>query len=183
MTGVTTPAPEPGTPWVSDVVTVAASPIEGRGLHATEDMAAGTIVIRLAGRLVSSHELARIMSRVEAEPDAVYVDTITVDEDRHLVMAPGSLVHFGNHSCDPNCWHVGPYAIATRRAVRRGQELTIDYATSSGAGGFSMRCRCGSSLCRGEVSSDDWRRPELQDRYRGHWVPALEERIRSTGTE
>jgi SET domain-containing protein len=165
------------------MVTVAPSPIEGRGLHATEDIAAGTVVIRLAGRLVSSRELAGILVRAEADPDAAYVDTITVDENRHLVFPTGSVVHFGNHSCDPNTWHVGPYEIATRRDIRRGQELTIDYATSSGAGAFSMECRCGAHLCRGEVSSEDWRRPELQDRYRGHWVPALEERIRSTRTE
>jgi hypothetical protein len=181
-------------------VTVAASAIEGDGLYADDDVVAGTVLIRLAGRLVSSGELAGILGsadlgrpergrpdpgrpdagRPDPERPAPYVDTIAVDEDRHLVLAPGSIVHFGNHSCDPNMWHVGPFEIAARRDIRAGEELTVDYATHSAAAGFSMRCACGSSLCRGEVSSDDWRRPELQDRYRGHWVPVLADRIQSS---
>ncbi|MEU7875338.1 hypothetical protein [Dactylosporangium sp. NPDC049140] len=31
----------------------------------------------------------------------------------------------------------------------------------------------------GVVTGDDWRRPELQARYGGHWVPALLARIRA----
>jgi hypothetical protein len=90
-------------------------------------------------------------------------------------------VHYGNHSCDPNLWHVGPYEIATRRPVRAGEELTMDYATQTGTPGFSMSCRCGAAGCRGEVTSEDWRRADLQARYAGHWVPALEARIAKGG--
>jgi len=72
---------------------------------------------------------------------------------------------------------VGPYEIVARRDIAPGDELTIDYGTNSDSADFSMRCRCPSRLCRGVVSGQDWRRAELQDRYRGHWVPALEKRI------
>jgi hypothetical protein len=27
----------------------------------------------------------------------------------HLVLPPDTLIHYGNHSCDPTMWHVGPY--------------------------------------------------------------------------
>ncbi len=170
----------PGEIWTRDTVTVAPSAIAGDGLYARSDVVAGTVVIRLGGHLVSSGELAEILGSADSGGPAPYVDTIAVDEDRHLVLAPGSIVHFGNHSCDPNMWHVGPFEIAARRDIRAGEELTVDYATHSAAAGFSMGCSCGASLCRGEVSSDDWRRPELQDRYRGHWVPVLADRIRSS---
>jgi uncharacterized protein len=165
--------------WVSDKVTVAPSAIDGQGLYAADDLEAGTVVIRLAGRLVSSAELAELLGSAQAAGGGSYVDTITVFDDRHLVLPSGSIVHYGNHSCDPNLWHVGPYEIAARRNVGPGEELTVDYATNSAAPGFAMRCRCRSSLCRGEASSEDWRRPELQERYGGHWTPALDVRIRS----
>ena len=71
------------------------------------------------------------------------MDTLSIYEDAHLVLPPGTLIHFGNHSCDPNMWHVGPFEIATRRAVDVGEELTIDYGTPSGVAGFSMACSCG----------------------------------------
>jgi hypothetical protein len=69
--------------------------------------------------------------------------------------------------------------LATRRDVVVGEEATFDYGTQSGAPGFRMTCRCGTSSCRGVVTSDDWRDDELQRRYEGHWVPALQALIDS----
>ncbi len=144
-------------------------------MFAADAVPADTIVIRLGGRLVSSAELDILLAT--ADLAAPYVDTLTVDEDLHLVLPPETSVHFVNHSCDPTLWHVGPYEVATRRALRPGEEATIDYGTLSGAEGFVMACRCRSAQCRGRISSEDWRRPDLQERYLGHWVPALQQRI------
>jgi SET domain-containing protein len=170
----------PEHPWLHEKLAIQESAIEGKGLFATEDLPADLVVIRLAGRLVSSLELASLIDRAKADPSVAYVDTLTIYEDVHLVLPPATKVHFGNHSCDPNLWHVGPYDIATRRRVAAGEELTIDYGTQSGASGFSMTCHCGSPHCRSVISSNDWRLRYLQDRYRNHWVPALEERISGT---
>lgn len=159
-----------------EAVVVRESAIAGQGLFASSPLAEGTVVIRVGGQLVGTDELARLIATSEH-----YVDTLTVLEDVHLVLPHATTVHYGNHSCDPNLWHVGPYEIATRRQVGAGEELTVDYATQTGAPGFSMPCRCGSAACRGEVTSEDWRRADLQARYTGHWVPALEERIARQG--
>ena len=169
-------ATPPSDPWVHEAVVVGDSPIAGRGLFALTTLEEGTVVIRLSGRLVGTEELRRLIGTSEH-----YVDTLTVFEDVHLVLPPATVVHYGNHCCDPNLWHLGPYEIAARRQVRAGEELTVDYATQSGAPGFSMRCCCAAADCRGEVTSEDWRRADLQARYAGHWVPALEERIARGG--
>ncbi len=145
----------------------------------TEDSAANTVVIRLGGRLVSSARLESLIAAADADLDARYVDTITVFEDAHLVLPPNTLLHFGNHSCDPTLWHIGPYELATRRAVAFGEEATIDYGTQSGTHGFEMNCTCGASNCRGSVTSCDWQDSTLQARYGDHWVPALQTRIDS----
>jgi hypothetical protein len=163
--------------WVHPGIAVESSPIEGKGLFAADDMGPGTILIRLTGRLVDTRELGELIRAVRADPSLPYVDTLTVNEDEHLVLPPGSIVHFGNHSCDPNMWHDGAFVITARKHISSGEELTIDYGTQSGAPGFSMPCHCGSPKCRKLVTSEDWRIPELQVRYRGHWVPALAERI------
>jgi len=162
--------------WIDERLVVAESAIEGRGLFFTDDLPAGTVVVRLGGAVVSSAELKDRIRRAEAA-QGDYVDTITLDDDAHLVLPPGTAVHFGNHSCDPTLWYVGPGELVTRRAVTASQEATIDYGTVSGADGFTMECRCGSTACRGRVTSDDWKQPELQARHRGHWVPALQHRI------
>lgn len=173
----------PSEVWIDHHLAVRVSPIDGHGLFATPDIPAGTVVVRLGGRLVSSAELDRLIRHANADPDAPYVDSTTLYEDCHLILPPGTDVHYGNHSCDPNTWPIGPYEIAARRDIPAGEEVTLDYGTTSGAGGFSMDCRCGSALCRGQITSEDWRRPELQARYGDHWVPALQERIRRSSSQ
>lgn len=100
MTGV--PA-EPWVPadncWLHPDIVVAESPIEGRGLFAAADISAATVVSRLGGRLVSGSELPRLFP--EAARTASYVDTISVDDDLHLVLPPRRDNGYGNHSCDP----------------------------------------------------------------------------------
>lgn len=169
---------EPGSDvWTLSGVEVRRSLIAGDGLFAVEDIAQGDLVIRLGGRLASTSELDRLIAAADTEPDAAYVDTITVSDDVHLVLPPATMAHYANHSCDPNLWHAGPFDIVARRDICAGDELTVDYATSSGAPGFRMTCTCGSPSCRHEISSEDFSIVELQERYRGHWVPALQRRI------
>jgi len=164
--------------WIDSRVVVRPSTIEGSGLFADADISAGDVVLRLGGRLVSTAELTELIAAADSDPDVRYVDTITVDEDVHLVLSPGTRAHFVNHSCEPTLWHLRAFDLVARRDIGRGEELTVDCGTHSGAAGFTMTLTCRQPTCRGEISSDDWRDVELQARYRGHWVPALEERIR-----
>jgi hypothetical protein len=56
--------------WLHEQLAIRESAIEGKGLFATEDFPANLVVIRLAGRLVSSSELARLINEAEADPSA-----------------------------------------------------------------------------------------------------------------
>ena len=158
----TGPVPPPAADcWLHPDVEVRHSPIEGYGLFAAAPIPAGTVVSRIGGRLVSGAELRRLF----ADPDQSYVDTITVAEDTHLVLPPRRDNGYGNHSCDPNLWWIGPYELAARRDLVPGEELTNDYATSTADPAFTMQCDCRAPLCRGTVTGDDWQRPELRERY------------------
>lgn len=83
-----------------------------------------------------------------------------------------------NHSCDPNTWFAGD-VLVTRRAIPAGEELTYDYAT--GSDDVTMMCHCETYRCRQMISGDDWRIPQLQQRYAGHWAPALQRLIDADG--
>lgn len=161
--------------WVHPQVEVRSSSIAGLGLFTRAPVSPGTAVVRVGGIVVSDSELRRQIE--EADAAGGYVDSIVVAEDLNLVIPPKSTVHFGNHSCDPNLWWQGPYTLVARRRIEAGEELTNDYAISTGVLDFQMTCTCGSPDCRGRVTGLDWRRPELRDRYGSHWVPALLARI------
>jgi SET domain-containing protein len=171
------PEPEPEC-WLHPDVEIGPSAIAQLGLFADADIAPGTIVSRMGGRLVTGRELQQTLIEAAQRPDHPYVDTITVSEDLHLILPPGQANHYGNHSCDPNLWWGDAYTLVARRPIVPGEELTSDYATSTGVTGFTMACACGSSLCREVITGEDWRRPELQARYGDHWIPALLGRIR-----
>jgi hypothetical protein len=164
--------------WLHPGIEVRRSPISGDGLFAKAPIPAGTAVSRLGGRLVTGQELAALFT-AGRPPEHGYVDAITVTDTVHLVLPPGRPNGKGNHSCDPNLWWAAPYTLVARRAIAAGEELTNDYATSTGVAGFTMSCRCGSPLCRRTVTGEDWRRTELQQRYGDHWVPSLLGRIRT----
>jgi hypothetical protein len=140
------PAPEV---WVDGRVAVGTSTIDGQGLFAAGDIAAGEVVVRLGGRLVNSAELSELIAAAGDDPHA-YVDTVQVADGVHLVLPPGTVAHSGNPSCEPTLGFDGPFVLLARRAVAAGEELTVDYATCSGPG-LVLDCRCGAPGCRGTV--------------------------------
>jgi hypothetical protein len=163
--------------WLHPALEIRASSIEGRGLFATAPIAAGAIVARLGGRLVTRAELLELFAAAERDPARPYIDCISVEPGVDLVLPPNQPIHFCNHGCDPNVWQADAFTLTARRAIREGDELTMDYGTQSD-GDFEMACHCGSPLCRREITGVDWRKTELQTRYGDHWVPVLLARIR-----
>lgn len=161
----------PDSCWLHEDVAVARSATAGHGLFATAAIPQGTAVSRLGGRLISTAELRELLAGSD------YVDSIVVDDDRHLLLAPGSPNRFGNHGCEPNLWWTDQYTLSARRDIAAGEELTSDYSTSTADPQFLLRCHCESYRCRQMVTGDDWRIPELQKAYARHWLPYLQRLI------
>ncbi len=160
--------------WTHPAIEVRSSRVDGLGLFASAAIDADVIVIRLGGRLVTTSELHQLFADT---PPEHYVDTFAVDDDLHIVLPAGTVVHYGNHHCDPTIWPTGAFDLVTRRAVGAGEELTIDYGLISDDPTFRMECSCGAATCRGVITGEDWRIPELRDRYAGHWAPGLQHRV------
>jgi len=87
--------------------------------------------------------------------------------------------YYQNHSCDGNTWFQGDDSLVARREIKRGEEITIDYATFDSHYPFDTidQCMCGSQFCRGKVTPDDWKREDVQKRYHGHFLTYLQKKI------
>lgn len=159
--------------WFSPKVEKRGSGIDGRGLFAQADLAAGEAVVVKGGHIMTRAERDRIaetMGPAEIQiGDDLFIGPITLEE------RDGAMMHL-NHSCAPNCGFEGQITFVTLRAVMAGEELTFDYATGDDDD-WTMACRCGAGDCRGTVTGRDWRRPDLQYRYRGRFSTYLEKKI------
>jgi D-alanine-D-alanine ligase len=72
-----------------------------------------------------------------------------------------------NHACDPNTWLEG-LDIVARRAIRRGEELTIEYATFCGPAMAPFDCHCGAVHCRRTIRGSDHLLPVIRTIYAEH---------------
>lgn len=82
-----------------------------------------------------------------------------------------------NHSCDSNLWMLEAQTVGAGRDIAAREEFTLDYGLFSVVREWRMECHCGSTNCLGVVTGNDWRLPELQQRYRGHFSPLINARI------
>ena len=84
-----------------------------------------------------------------------------------------------NHSCDSSTWMADEATLVARHDIEAGEEATVDYAlfTTQSTWMLDTRCRCGSPYCRRIITGDDWRRKEVQERYRNHFSPFINRRI------
>lgn len=159
------------TTWYDQRLELRTSPIHGKGLFATQLIHADEVVMIWGGDVYSDAELPTL-KLVGAWSTSV------IDEGLHLFAHADAWDYFVNHSCDPNVWVGGDVTITARRTIQSGEEIVGDYAVwdSEPESRFDP-CQCGTSLCRKVIRGDDWMRPELQERYKGHFLPFLSRRF------
>ncbi|MBO0728714.1 MAG: SET domain-containing protein-lysine N-methyltransferase [Acidimicrobiaceae bacterium] len=149
------------------------SAIAGRGLFAVEPIVAGEVVAVKGGHVLTTAQLREL-------PGHLQESDVQIADDLHLAAVDDleyeAVMLFLNHSCDPNVGFAGNVVLVAMQDVSPGKELTTDYALFDDYEG-SMRCRCRSASCRGIVDGQDWRRPDLQARYRGYFSWYLARRI------
>lgn len=143
----------------------------GRAVFAVSTIEAGELVGVWSGRIVGA-------SALEGLPDDIRSHTVQVEEGLYLAsLSSNEPPDFVNHSCEPNVGLRGQIALVAMRLILPGEQVTMDYAMCDGSPYDEFECSCGSALCRGEVSGDDWRNPDLWTRYAGYFSPYLQRRI------
>ena len=164
--------------WLSPKTAVRASAIEGRGLFAAEDIPKGEVVAVKGGSIFGRGELERLAKELGPAEiqigESLFIGPVRA-EDRE-----GAMI-FSNHSCEPNIGVQGQVVFVALRDVAAGEELTHDWAMTDDDA-YEMDCRCGAASCRGVVTGQDWRLPELQERYGDHMSWYLRQKIRGAGS-
>jgi uncharacterized protein len=144
----------------------------GKGVFAAQPFLRGDLLAVYGGIIVSGVD----MTKLSAE-EKLY--SLQVDDDLHQ-LTPIDKVggpDFINHSCEPNAGLSGTISLVALRKIQPDEEICFDYAMSDSHTGLDFECLCGTPTCRKFVRHDDWRRPDLQHKYRKAFSPYLLRRI------
>jgi hypothetical protein len=145
----------------------------GRAVFARDVIEQGELIAVWSGRIIGAHELDELPAEIRRHTvqieEGLYLASIRAEEPPDYI----------NHSCEPNAGLEGQIAIVALQRIQPGDEITIDYAMCDGSPYDEFECGCGSTICRGRVTGDDWRNPVLWERYAGHFSPYLERRIKA----
>ena len=162
--------------WTDPRIEFRTSRISGNGMFAREPIKKGEIVCIVGGIVMTDEEFGAFQATYRN------YNAIQIDDHLHLVEDPEvtrTLEGSMNHSCDSSSWMADEATLMARRDIGAGEEVTVDYTlfTTQSNWMLDTRCRCGSPHCRRVITGDDWRRKDVQKRYRNHFSPFINQRI------
>jgi hypothetical protein len=139
-----------------EVIEVRKSGVHGHGVFALQMIPRGSRIIQYKGQKITN---ALGAERYDEESmDSHHTFLFSLDEEFCLDGGKyGNEAKYINHSCSPNCEAVqegSKIFIDAIRTIRKGQELTFDYALCSDGElpenwEEFYACCCGSKNCRG----------------------------------
>lgn len=164
----------PQSTWISSKILIRRSPIHGNGMFATVNIQKNETLIVWGGCYTDTKNALALQRQG--------IKTMQWDEDVFSYETKDDLAYFAiNHSCDPNAWMSDAFTVTARRRIHKGEEITADYALwiSDITYIASWECCCGSEVCRGRITGNDWKIKTLQQRYSGHFSPLITAWIRN----
>lgn len=145
--------------------------IHGKSLFLKEDVKKGDKIIEYVGEKITKKEAERRIDIIDQQvkstgkPSEYYIFELnkTHDIDGDVDYNPAKYI---NHSCEPNCEievKGGRIWIIALRDLKKGEELSYDYAWDIDDDYEERPCHCGSKHCVGYILNDKkW--PKLLNR-------------------
>ncbi len=167
------------TSWYDARVEIRSSLIQGGGMFAHNPIQTGEIVAIMGGTVMTEDEFHAYITTTPC------YNATQIGEHLHLVdliQTPETVAGSINHSCDSNLWLQDEVTIVARRAIDAEEELTLDYALTTVEPDWQLDqpCQCGTTACRHIITGNDWQLPDVQQRYKGHFAPFINQRIRKS---
>lgn len=147
-----TEPPQINPQYASFKLEIKPSKIHRWGVYAAENIPPRRKVMEYTGERISRRETRR---RSEEQGRMIYLFTL----DNYWTLdgaVGGSGAQYINHCCEPNIQTVivrGHILYMSKRAIRKGEELTVDYHFAKDI--EEVPCKCGSARCRGTINLKD----------------------------
>lgn len=127
----------------------------GKGIFATENISKGSPIMTIHG------EKLNFSDSLELGDWESYC--LQVGIDSYIITEPP--FRFSNHSCYPNAGINSKLELFALRPIAKSEEIVWDYSSSMLERHWTMRCHCGSIICRRQVTDFDFLPKQTQERY------------------
>lgn len=151
--------------------------LHGFGVFAKEKIKKGERVIVFGGYVMNTKQFDSLTKKLKSFP-------FQIADDLYFGLSKISEIEeadYLNHSCNPTCGFGGEITVVAIQDIKKEQEITIDYAMCSrnkrSITSDMRNCFCGSKFCRKKITFNDYKRKDLQKRYKGFFQPFLEKKI------
>ena len=128
-------------------VDVKASAIDGQGAFAAEPIPPRLKIGEIRGESITVAEARVRATRTER------IMIVELSERKAIDFSKSAdPMRYTNHSCQPNarlCIRQGRVEFYALKAIRPGDEITVDYGETHHEG--RLRCQCGAPGCRGAL--------------------------------
>jgi hypothetical protein len=141
------------------------SPIQGKGLFSEVDIKKGTVLFEIVGQ--------RIRHPYDPALSSQNPNWIGVGHEEWLMLGPGDIAIYLNHSCNPNVMINDKLELITMTPVKAKEELLLDYSTTELDPFWKMECNCGATECRKILRSFQFLPYDLQKKYGKYIAPVF----------
>jgi uncharacterized protein len=142
-------------------VKIRKSSIHGKGIFTVKKIKKDETVFRLIGnKLVIKHK-----------PGCnCQICRMCIEVGKNLWFYPKSFGRYLNHSCDCSCGIKRGYVVALKD-LDIGDEITIDYSTTTADRNWTQKCSCGNKNCRKMIQSVQFMPKKMFNKYQ-NYMPA-----------
>lgn len=160
------------TGYITQKLEVRAAPEKGgNAVYARKPIKKDEVLAVWGGQVVT-------LEQVLALPREEQGHTIQIYDELYLApMGMEEPADYINHSCNPNAGVCGQISLVAMRDIAANEEITFDYAMADSSSFDEFECACGTNTCRGRVTGNDWKRPDLWARYDGYFSTYLQVKI------
>ena len=141
------------------------SPIQGKGLFSDVYIKNGTVLCHISGQ--------KIQHSYDPALSAQNPNWIGTGYEEWLILGPGDIAIFLNHSCNPNVIINEKLELIAMTSIKVNEELLLDYSTTELDPYWKMECICGAKECRRILRSFQFLPYELQEKYGKFIAPAF----------
>jgi len=151
--------------------------LNGNGIYASGDIKKNELLNIAGGYVMTADEESKLPEKFR-DSGLQIAENFVLSNKKELEIEDSG---YFNHSCEPNAGFHGQIFLVAMRNIKRGEEITFDYAMvlhqSKNVKKYKMKCLCGEKYCRGFITDSDWKKKELQKKYDGYFQYFLQEKI------